>query len=124
MTDQDVREAIGYQRREVHCPVTIVQLVTAACQVLRIDPSELTGPRRASRLVAGRGLVAFLARELTNASYPEIARALSRKTHSSVHASVRRVRRELETGHTIELGGEQVLLEHLCNQIRRAVRQG
>jgi chromosomal replication initiator protein len=123
VTDQDVREAIGYQRREVHRPVTVDRLATAACQVLRIETSELMGPRRASRLVAGRGLVAFLARELTNASYPEIARALSRKTHSSVHASVRRVRREFETGHTIELGGEQILLEHLCDQIRRAARQ-
>ena len=124
VTDQDVREAIGYQRQEVHRPVTVGRLVTATCQVLRIEASELAGPRRASRLVAGRGLVAVLARELTNASYPEIARALSRKTHSSVHASVRRVRRELEAGHTIELGGEPVLLEHLCDQIRRAVRQG
>jgi hypothetical protein len=36
---------------------------------------------------------------------------------------VRRVRGELETGHTIEVGGEQILLEHLCDQIRRAARQ-
>jgi chromosomal replication initiator protein len=119
----DVREAIGTQRRETNRPLTLDALIRATCQVLQIEVGELRGPKRVRRLVAGRGLVALIARDLTTASYPEIARALSRKTHSSVHASVQRVKGELRDGHKLELEGTQVPLEQLRERIQRTAKQ-
>lgn len=53
--------------------------VIAECGV---EPSEFFGRGKHRRFVLARRLYAYLARQLTNAGYPEIAAAAGRKSHS------------------------------------------
>jgi chromosomal replication initiation ATPase DnaA len=73
------------------------------------------------RVVLARGIIATLAREMTTASYPEIAMAMGRRTHSSVHASVKRIVADLKAGRSFDLDGQSTSLEHIVGRIRRRV---
>ena len=75
-------------------PVGIVkldQIIGSVCEVTSTTMEELSGSSRHRRIVLARGLVVHLARQLTSQSYPEIARALGRPTHSTAHAAGRRI---------------------------------
>ncbi len=71
-------------------PVRIGEIVQAVCTVMGIEREELLGGGRHRRLVSARGLASHLARSMTTLSYPEIARALGRSSHSTVHAAALR----------------------------------
>jgi chromosomal replication initiator protein len=120
MTGRDVREAAGLEQPTVRRPITPRALVDAACPMMGITTEELKGTGRSRRAVAARGLIAVLARDLTTASYPEIAAALGRRTHSSVHAGVRRMRSRLEHGEDAMIDGTRVPLSVLRDQIQAA----
>jgi len=67
--------------------------------------------------------VAYLARTLTTLSYPEIAHALGRKHHSTVHTAVGRVTRQLKHRTRIEVSehGDSVCLRELLDQLRHEI---
>ena len=76
-------------------------------------------------MVLARGLCAYLAREMTNACFPEIATALGRTTHSTVHTADRRIRRQLEADEMVpSSAGEPIGLRDLVDEIRRSLRRG
>lgn len=104
-------------------PIPVSDIVEAGCEVLNISTEMLKGTGRSSRVVLARGLIAVLARELTTASYPELAEALGRKTHSSVHASVQRTRQRLTSHEYADLDGSSISLEALLERLRRQVQQ-
>jgi chromosomal replication initiation ATPase DnaA len=74
--------------------------------------------------VLARGLCAYLARELTNACFPEIASALGRTTHSTVHTADRRTRKQLDDDlRVVDAGEEEIRLRDLVDRIRRELRR-
>ncbi len=72
-------------------PVRLADILEATCHRLGVEREEVLGTGRHRRVVLARSLVVHLARELTTHSFPEIARALGRDTHSSAHTAARRV---------------------------------
>jgi chromosomal replication initiator protein len=121
VTAGDVAEATAEGRLAVRRPVTVHTLMAATCGILGLEQSDLGGSGRARRVVLARGLIAVLAREMTTASYPEIAMAMGRRTHSSVHASVKRMVADRKAGRCVDLDGQSMLLEHLLERIRRRI---
>jgi chromosomal replication initiator protein len=105
-------------------PVRLGAIVEAACESLRVERGDLLGAGRHKRTVLARGVVAHLARELTTHSYPEIARALGRDTHSSVHAAAKRVGTEIERDATIELESDRIRVRELVDRLRHDLRRG
>lgn len=87
-------------------PVRISAIIDAVCDLNGIDRSDLFGRSRHARVVLGRGLVTHLARELTSHSYPEIAQALGRSCHSTVHAAARRIEQTLQLAEQKVADGE------------------
>lgn len=74
--------------------VGIHQMRDACCRAMAVDPQEIAGVRRHPAIVAARELFAWSAHRCCRASYPEIARAIGRRNHSTVHcAAMRFVRR-------------------------------
>jgi chromosomal replication initiator protein len=69
-------------------------------------------------------LVAYLARELTTHSYPEIARALGRDTHSAVHTAARRLRSMVEADERVVVGGESIreVVDQLRHDLARVAK--
>ena len=65
------------------------------CTRYRVSLSELIGPCRRRNLAGPRQLAMFLARQLTLASYPQIARDLGGRDHSTILFGDRKIRRLL-----------------------------
>ena len=105
-------------------PVRLGHIVESVCERMRVTREELLGNGRHARTVVARGLVAHLARELTTHSYPEIARALGRDTHSAVHTAAKRLRLMIDADQRVASDGESVreLVDQLRHDIARASR--
>ncbi len=106
-------------------PIRLARIIEVVCEAVGVDRDELLSTGRHRRVVLARGLCAYLAREMTNACFPEIAAALGRTTHSTVHTADRRIRRQLENDESVPAaGGEVVGLRDLVDEIRRTLRRG
>jgi chromosomal replication initiation ATPase DnaA len=105
-------------------PIRLGRIIEVVCQELGVDRDELLSSGRHRRVVLARGLCAYLARELTNACFPEIATALGRTTHSTVHTADRRTRTQLDEDLKVpNAANEQIRLRDLVDQIRRELRR-
>lgn len=89
-------------------PVRIAEVIDRVCARTGVEREELFGSQRHRRIVVARGLAAFLARELTNHSFPEIGRALGRDNHSTVHGAVRRIEQMLDARERIECADDAI----------------
>lgn len=83
-------------------------IITTVLRALGIDIEEFKGTGRRPAVVFARGMVAVLARETTALSYPEIARAMGRPSHSVAIACENRMLSYLGATiqSTIDIGGE------------------
>ena len=103
-------------------PIRLAAIVEAVCDRMRVNREDLLGSGRHARTVVARGVVAHLARELTTHSYPEIARALGRDTHSTVHTAAKRLKGLLDADARIAVGGEAV--REVVDQLRHDLARG
>lgn len=101
-------------------PIRLGEILEAVCSVVRVDASEVLGPGRHKRIVLARSLAARLARDLTNHSFPEIARAMNRRNHSTIVTASQRIERQIEGGATVrdEPSLREVRIADLYDQAR------
>lgn len=110
--------------------VRLETVVERVCRTLRVERSELMGRGRHPRVVLARRLVAVLGREMTTASFPEIARVLGRPSHSTVFSAHRRIVRDIDSGAAAQgcadLGSMTVreLRDLVAASVRKAGREG
>jgi chromosomal replication initiator protein len=97
-------------------PIRLARIIESVCERMRVGREELLGSGRHARTVVARGVVAHLSRELTTHSYPEIARALGRDTHSAVHTAAKRLRNMIEEDARVGDSGERV--REVVDQLR------
>lgn len=108
-------------------PITLDRIKEVVCTQLHLAQADLAGRDRGPRVSLGRGLVACLARRLTDYSYPEIARTLGRRNHSSAHAAARRIETMVEEDRTVRLPGQggqddgRVLVRELLDRLQHAI---
>jgi chromosomal replication initiator protein len=98
-------------------------LIDVVCERLNVARTDLTGSGRHRRVVLARAVVAYLSRELTTHSYPEIAQALGREYHSTVHTADQRLRKQLHDNEPLDprTAGPQSNLRELVDQLRYEV---
>lgn len=87
----------------VRKPVRFNTIAKAVCDRLTVEPKQLAGNSRHKALVLARSLAAYLAREMTTMSYPEIAHAMGRKNHSTIITADHRLRRQIQDNQPIML---------------------
>lgn len=105
-------------------PVRIGDVIEATCATIGISREDLLGDGRHRRVVAARGLAAYLAREMTTMSFPEIAAALGRSTHSTIHAAAARFREALESGQQVPCADGSRSAADAADHARRAALRG
>ncbi len=106
-------------------PIRLARILEVVCEAVGVEHDDLLSNGRHRRVVLARGLSAYLAREMTNACFPEIASALGRTTHSTVHTADRRIRRQLELDESVgATDGGTVRLRDLVDEIRSSLRRG
>lgn len=103
-------------------PIRLGSIVEAVCERLRVSREDLLGSGRHARTVVARGMVAHLARELTTHSFPEIARALGRDTHSAIHTAAKRLKALVEADGRLAVGGEPI--REVVDQLRHDLARG
>ncbi len=72
-------------------PVPVREIIAECARRCQVTTEQVLGKSRHQRVVLARSLASYLARQLTTMSYPEIARSLAKKNHSTVLAAVKRV---------------------------------
>lgn len=73
-------------------PIPFAVIAAEVCRELRVDPADLSGKGRHKRVVLARAACSYLARALTTLSFPEIAKAMGRPTHSTVISACKRLK--------------------------------
>jgi chromosomal replication initiator protein len=119
-----VRRALGAtQHASSRRPVRLEAIVKFVASELQVELSELLGRGRHRRVVFARALAGMLARRLTTSSYPEIARALGRPSHSTMVSAVKRLQEQLATGVRFAGGGphDGMLLEEVLGMLERGI---
>lgn len=109
--------AAGGARR----PARIERIIELTCAQLGVSPEEFAGSHRHRRIVIARSLTVLLARELTNMSYPEIARAMHRPNHSTVITAHQRIQRQIDEGEFVAGEGDlrTMTIGSLAERLRR-----
>lgn len=107
-------------------PIRMQDIVDVTSKRLGITAETLTGTSRSARVVLARSIAAFLGRSLTMMSFPELAIALGRKNHSTVHAAARRIENRLKqdsnTEGSVRIGDEEITVQELLDQLTWAIR--
>lgn len=114
----------GKPRMAVDRPVRMDDVQRVVCQAMSVEREELVSTSRHKRVVLARALIVHLARELTNLSYPEIARTLGRTNHSTFITAHKRVLAQMQAGEPVAVGGRFdglpmiELAQRLCGEAR------
>ena len=105
-------------------PIRIASIVDSVCDRTGVDRQDLLSSSKRRDAVLGRGLVAYLARSMTNLSFPEIAREMGRAHHSTFHAADRRLATRIREEDVVTFGRDPrpILLRELVDQIRHDVQ--
>lgn len=82
-------------------PPKVVDVVEATMYHFGTSRSALMSPRRSKFVVRPRQVAMFLAKELTNASLPEIGRRLGGKDHTTILHGCRKIASLIESGDPI-----------------------
>ena len=102
--------------------VRMADIIEAVCTRSGISIHDLHGRTRTTNVVFWRSIASFLGRSLTQHSYPELAKALGRKNHSTVHAAVKRITHELKHPSQPKLGSESIELQECIDQLTWTIR--
>jgi len=104
-------------------PIRIATIIEVTSGRAGLSIQDLRGSSRSANIVFWRSVASYLGRQLTALSYPELAAAIGRKNHSTVHAAVKRIKQQLATQNTsITLGNEVVELREVIDQLTWAIR--
>lgn len=99
----------------------VIEMVLAT---LAVEVDELEGVGRRPAVVLARGLISYVARRCTPCSFPEIARAIGRPTHTTVLAAAQRVQRQVDNEDLVDLHGEVIPMRELVQRIEKLVNAG
>ncbi len=98
-------------------------IADVVCEQLAIDRVQVNGPGRHRDIVLGRNIMVHLAREMTSMSFPEIARAIKRSSHSSVVAAAKRLAEQLKKDESLihPAAGTLMPLSEMIERCRQAI---
>jgi len=107
-------------------PIRFAAIVDSVCGELHVQPAELRGTSRHRQVVLARSLVVYLARRLTTMSYPDIARQLGKRNHSTVVTAAQRIEKQIDDHKLITLMPDlrQTTVDRLAEQLHETIVRG
>ncbi len=108
-------------------PIQVESILRIVCDELEVELSEVLGQGKHRKVVLARSMAVYAARELTTKSYPEIAQAMARTSHSTVVSAFKRLSGQIAEGKPVKVGGPHdglttgALADRLLDRVRRDV---
>jgi chromosomal replication initiator protein len=81
--------------------ITIDQIIAQVAKVFNVKPSDIKSKKKHKLYSLPRQVAMYLAREVTEHSYPEIGEAFGGKDHSTVIYGARKIEKALEQDHSL-----------------------
>lgn len=97
-----------------------LDVLLGACIVTDVHMRDVCGRSRRSRLVLTRQLYVYVARKVTIASYPEIARGLRRMSHSACHDAAALIGMQIASGQSRFIGDVEHKVSELVDRVADA----
>lgn len=96
ITIEMARQLLGpFFSGEEHVKVTIEKIQKIVCDFFDISVMELTGANRSRQFARPRQIACYLCREMTNSSFPEIARKFGGRDHTSIMHGYRKIQKDM-----------------------------
>lgn len=94
--------------------ITIEEIITKVANAFNVKPSDIKSRKKHKLYALPRQVAMYLARELTQFSYPEIGSAFGGKDHSTVIYAAKKIERRLGADHSFK-----ALVDGVKESIRR-----
>ncbi len=91
ITVEMVQDCLADILRSTDRKVTLDQIIKTCCEYYKIRQADITGSSRARAVARPRQMAMYLSKALTSRSYPEIARKLGGRDHTTVLYGVRKI---------------------------------
>jgi chromosomal replication initiator protein len=91
VTVEMVQDCLSDILRSTDRKVTLDQIIKTTCEYYNIRQADITGTSRARAVARPRQMAMYLSKALTTRSYPEIARKLGGRDHTTVLYGVRKI---------------------------------
>lgn len=91
VTIEMVQDCLSDILRSTDRKVTLDQIIKTTCEYYNIRQADITGSSRARAVARPRQMAMYLSKSLTTRSYPEIARKLGGRDHTTVLYGVRKI---------------------------------
>ncbi len=97
--DMDLVKAVLKKllRQEEKREITLEEIIKTVSAKLNIKIADIKSPKKNKNLVLARQISMFLAREMTNASFPDIGAKIGGRDHSTVIYAHNKIRKLIET---------------------------
>jgi len=82
--------------------ITIDQIISQVAKAFNVKPSDIKSKKKHKLYSLPRQVAMYLAREVTEQSYPEIGGAFGGKDHSTVIYGARKIEKALEQNHSLK----------------------
>ncbi len=104
-------------------PIRFEQIVDEVLAALNVTPAQFSGKGRQKQVVLARGMAAYLGRQLTSLSFPDIARAMGRTSHSTIIAAAQRIAQQIARGDAVQLppDGRTTPIDRFVELLRQRV---
>ena len=83
--------------------ITPQQILYITCDELALEKDEVCTQCRVPLLVIARSVIAYVARDLTRATFPQIAQMLGRNGHSSIYRAWKNTDTRVKAGDMIQI---------------------
>jgi chromosomal replication initiator protein len=81
--------------------ISIEDIISHSAKAFNVKPADVKSKKKHKQFALPRQVAMYLARELTELSYPEIGAALGGKDHSTVIYGARKIEKKMETDHSL-----------------------
>ena len=82
--------------------VTIDEIIEVVARAFNVKPADIKSKKKHKQFARPRQVGMYLARKLTELSYPEIGSAFGGKDHSTVIYATRKIEKSLEADHSLK----------------------
>lgn len=104
-------------------PIRLPRILAVTCEQVGVEERDVLAAGRHKQVVLARSLVAYLARQWTTMSFPDIARQMRRPNHSTIVTAVHRIEAQIKADAPVAIASDDqpTTLGRLIERIRQRV---